>query len=255
MRMWAWLGMLILGMCCAACLETGPREAEVVLRTQVAQQGTQLAEAQRQEGPPGGATEEPTGTETPTMTPTAGEPAGATAEIGGGEEVEAVPCELVAESGVTVYERPDPSAEVFGTMPSGFRVTVQARTADGWWGFDPAVAQAANVGVFRLRWVPGDSAVRPEGRCDSVGEVVGPPPGICFTMPLDEVQVRADPDPASEVITTLLYGEYAAVVGRYDGWAQVDLGLGNSGMDGTGWVLESTLNLNGPCEDVPSSEP
>jgi hypothetical protein len=170
-----------------------------------------------------------------------------------GRGVEAAPCELVAESAVTVYERPDVSAEVFGTMPPDLRVRVAARTADGWLCFDPAVAQAANVGVFRVRWVPGDSALRLEGRCDSVGEVVGPPSGICFTMPMEEVQVRADADPACEVITTLSYGEYAAVVGRHDGWAQVDLGLGNSGMDATGWVLESTLNLNGPCEDILSS--
>jgi DNA polymerase III gamma/tau subunit len=85
MRKQAWLGMLILGMCCAACLETGPPEAELVLQTQVAQQATQLAETQRQEGPPGGATEEPTWTERPTMTPAAAEAPRATAEIGEGE--------------------------------------------------------------------------------------------------------------------------------------------------------------------------
>jgi hypothetical protein len=255
MRKRACLGILILGMCCAACLEKGPAEAELALETQVAQQATQVAVAQPQEAPPGGATEEPTPTERPTMTPMAAEAPEATAETSGGEGLEGAPCELVAESAVTVYERPDPLAEVFGTMAAGFRVRVGARTADGWLGFDPAVAQAANVGVFRLRWVRQDSAVRLEGRCDSVEEVVGPPPGVCFTMPLDEVQVHAETDPASEVITTLSYGEYAAVVGRQGGWAQVDLGLGNSGMETIGWVLESTLNLNGPCEDILSPEP
>lgn len=164
-------------------------------------------------------------------------------------------CLLVAEGEVIVYNRPDPSAAIFGVVQAGFRARVEGRTPDGWWGFEPGVAQAANVGVFRLRWVEGSRAVRVEGWCGEVPGVAGPPAAVCFTMPMDEVQVHAEPDLSSEVVATLLHGDYAAVSGMSDDWAEVDLSLGSRGMDITGWVPASTLNMNGPCDDLPVLEP
>ena len=88
-------------------------------------------------------------------------------------------------------------------MASVFHVITEGRTADGWLGFDPGVAQAANVGIFRLRW-----------------------------------------------------SDYAAVTGKTkEDWARVDLSVGNVGPDLAGWVQEVTLNLNGPCDDLPMVEP
>ena len=167
----------------------------------------------------------------------------------------AEPCELTAEGEVIVYTRPDSSAAVFGVMEIGFRARVEGRTPDGWWGFEPGVAQAANVGVFRLRWVEETSAVRLGGPCGGVPDLIGPPAGVCFTMPMDEIQVHAEPDLSSEVVATLLFGDYAAVFGRSDDWAEVDLSLGSTGMDITGWVPASSLNMNGPCDDLPVLEP
>lgn len=165
-------------------------------------------------------------------------------------------CEIVAEDEVTAYTRPSPEALVFGSMSPGYRVLVEGRTADGWLGFDPGVAQAANVGVFRLRWIEGSSGIRLEGVCDDLPELVGPPAGVCFTMPMDEMVVYAEPEASSEVIATMVVGDYAAVTGRTaDGWARVDLGVGNTGLGATGWVQESMLNLNGPCENLPMVEP
>jgi hypothetical protein len=166
------------------------------------------------------------------------------------------PCEIVAESEVTVYERPSLDAAVFGSMPPGFRILAEARTADGWLGFEPGVAQAANIGVFRLRWVDGNSGVRLEGACEGLPELVGPPAGVCFTTPMGEVQVYAEPDVASTIIATMMVGDYAAVIGKTaDGWARVDLSVGNTGLALTGWIQEFTLNLNGPCDDLPTVEP
>jgi hypothetical protein len=161
------------------------------------------------------------------------------------------PCEIVADSEVTVYQRPSLQAQVFGAMTPGVRVLAEGRTADGWLGFDPGVAQAANVGIFRLRWVEGSSGVRLERGCDALPELVGPAPGICFSMPMSEVQVYAAPDLSSQVIATMVVGDYAAVTGRTgDGWAKVDLSVGNTGVSVTGWIEGGTLNLNGPCEDL-----
>ena len=164
-------------------------------------------------------------------------------------------CELVAEGDVTVYTRPDSTATVFGMMEPGFRAIVEGKTSDGWWGFEPGVAQAANVGVFRLRWVEEISAVRVEGPCGGVPELIGPPAGVCFTMSMDDVQIHAEADLSSEVVATLLFGDYAAVLGMSDDWAKVDLGVGNTGAATTGWVPAATLNMNGPCDDLPVLEP
>lgn len=166
------------------------------------------------------------------------------------------PCEIVAESEVTVYERPSSDASIFGTMQPGFRIVAEARTADGWLGFEPGVAQAPNVGVFRLRWVDGSTGVRLEGACEDLSELVGPPAGVCFTMPMGEVQVHAEPDVSSVIIATMTYGDYAAVTGKTtDDWARVDLSVGNTGLDLIGWIQGFTLNLNGPCDDLPTAEP
>jgi len=183
-------------------------------------------------------------------------PAGQSQGYAGGQGAgPAEPCELVAEGEVIVYTRPDSSAAVFGVMETGFRAIVEGKTSDGWWGFEPGVAQAANVGVFRLRWVEETSAVRLEGPCGGVPDLIGLPAAVCFTMPMDEVQVHAEPDLSSEVVATLLFGDYAAVLGMSDDWAEVDLSLGSTGMDITGWVPASTLNMNGPCDDLPVLAP
>jgi len=47
-----------------------------------------------------------------------------------------------------------------------------------------------------------------------------------------------------------------AVTGKTKGdWARVDLSVGNVGLDLVGWVQGFALNLNGPCDDLPTVEP
>jgi hypothetical protein len=141
-------------------------------------------------------------------------------------------------------------------------VTIEGRTANGWLGFDPGVAQAANVGAFRLRWLDPEDPVRLEGDCDAVPKVVGPVPGVCYTMPMEETHVYQSPDTASAVVATMNWGDYAMVLGwtpDEDGdgvrdWAKIDLlDLGEKlGFDQPFWVEGSTLNLNGErCSDLP----
>ncbi|MGW8249945.1 MAG: hypothetical protein ACWGO1_04825, partial [Anaerolineales bacterium] len=73
---------------------------------------------------------------------------------GSGSAGAAGTCEYTATAEVTIYSRPDTSAQVFSVQPAGLTVQPSARSASGWLGFDPAVAQAANIGPFRLRWLP-----------------------------------------------------------------------------------------------------
>lgn len=158
------------------------------------------------------------------------------------------PCTLEAGRDVTVFSRPDRDAPAFGTLAAGTHVIAEGRTVDGWFAFEPAVAQAANVGVFRLRWIhEQEQGLRAVGPCDDLLILEGPPAGVCFTMPMGETPVYEEPRETAPVIASLVLGHYAAVVERTEGWAKVDLSVGNTGIDETGWVTEDTLNLNGPC--------
>jgi hypothetical protein len=165
-------------------------------------------------------------------------------------------CQITALNELTIYQRPSTAADVFSTQPAGFNIKFSARTSSGWLGFDPGIAQAANIGSFRLRWVaPGTQTV--SGGCSRLPVVWGPPPGICFDMPMEDVNVRAAADSSSAVVVRLHVGEFAAITGQTaDGnWVKVDLGPGNTGSTATGWVESSTTNVNGPCGGLPIISP
>jgi hypothetical protein len=141
-------------------------------------------------------------------------------------------------------------------MPLDMSFYVEARTADGWIGFDPAYAQAGNIGVFHHRWVQEGDAITLEGACDDLPVVVGPVPGVCFTMPMGDVPIYVDPDTSSEVLFMLYAEDYVEVEGETeDNWFLVDLNVGNLGVDLTGWMEGIHVNFNGPCMDLPTVAP
>ena len=162
------------------------------------------------------------------------------------------PCTLSAISDIPAYFRPSTESGVFGTLSAGTSVEATARTADGWIGFEPGVAQAANTGIFRLRWVQETGDVLLDGACGDLPIIEGPPAGICFIMPMVDTPVYEEADPTSSLLTTLTTEEYAAVTGRkLDNWYRVDLAIGNTASVQAGWVEGTAINLNGPCEDLP----
>ena len=194
----------------------------------------------------------PAPTPLPTSTPSPS-PATATPET---ITPTAIPCELHAESDITAYMRPSTEADIFGVLSAGGRVLVTGRTAGGWLGFDPGVAQAGNSGIFRLRWIAGDADMTLEGDCDALPLLVGPLPGVCFTMFMGDTVVFAEPVTTSTGIATLSTGDYAEVQGETaDDWMWVDLSVGNTGLDGTGWIPRAQVNFNGPCENLPVVTP
>lgn len=79
-------------------------------------------------------------------------------------------CTFTANADLTVYRLPDSTSDVFGTMLLGESYQALARTADGWIGFDPGIAQAGNVGLAHHRWVFDFTAVTPS--CLSAVELV-----------------------------------------------------------------------------------
>ena len=165
-------------------------------------------------------------------------------------------CILSASVPVTAYYRPSLQAEPFNELPVGMSFYATARTADGWIGFDPGYAQAANIGVFHHRWIQETAAVTLDGDCDSLSIVIGPPPGICFNMFMMDAPLVAEPLLGADVLSLIPAGDYAMVIGKSaDGWLRIDLSVGNVGKDIDGWVESMNANFNGPCTNLPIMEP
>jgi hypothetical protein len=197
----------------------------------------------------------PTKTLTPTLTPadmptTTLAPVFAPAYTPGGGA-----CEIVADGSVSIYQRPEIASGLFGTFSAGDREQAVNYTADDWIGFEPGVAQAGNVGVFRNRWVQTDAAFHLEGDCGGLPVVVGPPSGVCFNMGMTDTPVYQNPDASSAVVATLHLGDYVEVTGKTAGWVKVNLGVGSLGLSGEGWMTEDAVSYNGPCEDLPIVAP
>ncbi|MCA9919742.1 MAG: SH3 domain-containing protein [Anaerolineales bacterium] len=165
-------------------------------------------------------------------------------------------CTAVANSDVTLYSRPDLASAEFGTLSAGETAVLTGQTADGWLGFDPGVAQAANVGIFRLRWVAPDSDVTLSGGCAALTMYPSISPTACYEMAMADTTVYEQPEETAVAIATLPAGKYTAIISKTDqNWYQVDLGdgslaEGNAGQ--TGWIASADVNFNGStCTSLP----
>ena len=166
------------------------------------------------------------------------------------------PCEANMTTDVPAYTRPSLTADAFGVLSPGIPVTLSGRTADGWLGFDPAVAQAANIGVFRLRWIPPETELTLSGDCASVPvELWVPEPGVCYQMSMALVDVFNGPDSSEAATGVLDVGDFAAVDGRIaSGWLLVN-GFRANTPEVFGFIQDTDANLNGPCDSVPEITP
>jgi hypothetical protein len=154
------------------------------------------------------------------------------------------PCVLVADDSLTILSRPEPSAGVFGSAARGDSIRVTATAAGGWLGFDPAVAQAANVGPFRLRWIAPDAPFTLSGACRTLPVIEAPDAGVCYLMAGASIALRAAPEAGAAVVDSLAAGGYAPVAGRRpDGWTRVRLPDGREA-----WAAPEDGSFNGPCE-------
>jgi hypothetical protein len=152
-----------------------------------------------------------------------------------------------------MYQRPSTDADLFTTMALADAVEISSRTAEGWLGFDPAKAQAANIGVFRLRWIPPDASITLEGDCTSVPLAAWTPKaGVCYEMAMQPVDVRASGDASANAVGSLAPGEFVAITGRTTGgWLAVDGDQGT--MPGlSGFIPPEAMNANGPCDALPT---
>lgn len=166
------------------------------------------------------------------------------------------PCTLVVRTAATVYDRPSLGAAVFGTIGPSERVVIGGRTADGWLGFDPGVAQAPNVGPFRLRWVAPTTPLTLAGTCRSLPMVAKIPPHLCFTMAQADMAIHKEAASTSPVVATMHFGDYIQVVARAGtsakAWVQVESPLGTLPPGTKGWISLDDVNFNGDCDKLPA---
>jgi hypothetical protein len=162
------------------------------------------------------------------------------------------PCRFTAGGEVVIYRRPSLEAEVFSSGGEPLAVPLQVRTDSGWLGFEPGVAQAANTGEFRYRWVPPGTPTL-TGDCASLLVVWAPPPGVCFLMPMGPTPVRERPEEDAPVRVVLEVDQFAALTAQSAGgdWIRVDTGPGNTGLQVTGWIEAGLANVSGPCPPLP----
>lgn len=156
-------------------------------------------------------------------------------------------CARTATHPATIWMRPGAQAQQFGQLAVGDHVQLAARTADGWVGFNPGSAQAANVGIFRLRWVRAVAAFAPGDSCARLPLVVAPPPAGCLLMAARALPVRQQPAAGATVVSTIPAGSYAQVAGwpgsRAGNWVEVLV----PGHATHGYVAAADASFSGPC--------
>jgi len=163
-------------------------------------------------------------------------------------------CVLVCLDSLDVFTRPDSAALLFSRLAPGNEVSVSGVTADGWLGYDPGVAQAANIGSFRLRWIAGDEGFEIDGELGDVPLVWGPPAEITFAMIYEPLPLFSEPNNGSVIMDSLPGSSAASIVSRTENWYELDLNIGTIGQDITGWIESADVSVNGNLDSIPLIE-
>ena len=157
-------------------------------------------------------------------------------------------CTISATNSVPIYQRASAAADEFGMFPSGETFQASAKTADGFYGFEPDIAQAGNVGLFRLRWVLRTNDVTTSAGCAGIPTVVAPIAGICYDMMIEDTPIYSSPDTTSAVVATMHAKDYAMVIAHNPGWYTLDLNVASPSINSLGYLEETKLGgFSGPC--------
>jgi hypothetical protein len=157
------------------------------------------------------------------------------------------PCRFEASRQYPAYNFPSTSAPVFGYLSTGDEVFPTHRTANGFYGFEPGVAQAGNVGLFRLRWFLKTSYIPSSGNCSGLPVVLGPMAEICYVVLDADTPLYASDDSSSAVVGNLNEGDYVMQLSSGVSWVNVDLNVGSEQLDVTGWIPRDLVIYQGAC--------
>lgn len=160
------------------------------------------------------------------------------------------PCTITTVNNpATIYQRASAAADQFGTLAVGQSETATNKTADGFYGFDPGVAQAGNFGLFHQRWVLKTIDVTTTAGCAAIPVVVAPIAGICYAMFDHDTTLYSSANTSSSHVATYHLGDYAMITAHTTGWFTLDLNVGSQPMNSLGYLQESDLGgFNGPCD-------
>lgn len=163
-------------------------------------------------------------------------------------------CLLISLDSIDVFQRPDSCATVWSMLAAFETVVLSGRTDDGWLGFDPGVAQAANIGSFRLRWISEGENFVIEGELDSVSVVWGPGAGITYAMIYQDSPMFVEPDSLSVIIDSIPSGSAAGIILRTEDWYLLD--LNESPLDDSiqGWIQSLSVSVSGNPNTIPLLE-
>lgn len=145
---------------------------------------------------------------------------------------------------VTLYNYPDTTSEVVGTITADQDLRTYVRSENGWY-------QIVQIGPGILGWAPG-SALALSGPCAAL-----PLPtatiadGACLALiGSDRVDVRTGPGSAYTSIDMLALGERVPVIAQSNnGWYRIRHEVTPSVI--IGWIQPPTLNLTGDCNSLP----
>lgn len=163
-------------------------------------------------------------------------------------------CILVCIDSVDVFTRPDSSAMFMIKLAPDDQVVLSGRTVDGWLGFDPGVAQAANIGSFRLRWVSGDARYLTDSEINNVPVIWGPRAGITYAMIYESSPLYSEPNSLSEIVDSVPSSSAAAIIFRTEDWYLLDLSAVPPGRDIKGWIIAADVSVNGNLDSIPIIE-
>jgi hypothetical protein len=152
---------------------------------------------------------------------------------------------------VDIFFRASASSGRFGRLRATESVEATVQTADGFYGFEPGVAQADNIGLFRMRWVLKTHDLTTSSGCAELPVVTAPISGICYAMITVETPIHSRAATSSSVLVTLQPDDYVMVRSRARSWYLVDLNVGTAGTDVQGFLAADQLGgLSGPCSGL-----
>ncbi len=161
-------------------------------------------------------------------------------------------CVIKVKAETEALTRSDALSEVFGVVKAGDTLLASGWTLDGFIGFEPGVAQAPNVGPFRLRWFAPGSPLEFGGNCAGLQQFPNVSARTCFAMAQSNVPVYKSENVTSSEVARMGLGDYVEVVVSPDqmgtGWLEVISPEGTLASGIRGYIRSGEVSLNGPCD-------
>ncbi len=149
--------------------------------------------------------------------------------------------QYIPEDSLTVFDRPDSLSQVFAVIVPADTIFLEVKTKDNWFGFDPGIAQAANTGSFRYRWITTGSLLS-----DSTGlpSVWAPECSISYAMTQISTPVFSSTDSMSSPVAVIPSNSAAAITDSTETWLKVNLDNSPLQKNIQGWILRETVSIN-----------